>query len=107
MRRGIYDQEGTPKILGAERVHGGSHVTEMRRQLLATIREHFPLGSDPAVEVKEESTLTDLRITSLHLISLITTLQDEYNLDVDQIAEHGMPVTMGDLITMIECGRRD
>jgi acyl carrier protein len=75
---------------------------DARKELLGRIRVHFPPGIDPSLELHDDSVLADFGLTSLHLITLVLTLQDEYGLEIDDLVEHGMPVTVGDLLTLVE-----
>lgn len=75
---------------------------ESRDNIIARVRSHLPFASDPSYEICEESALAELGIDSLHLITLLLTLQDEYRLDVDEMLRLGMPVTVGDLVTLLE-----
>jgi|KBSMisStaDraftv2_1062788.scaffolds.fasta_scaffold186152_2 acyl carrier protein len=74
---------------------------ETRKQVLERIRGQFPFGLDPAMEVDEDAVLADLGLTSLHLLTLMLELQRQYGLDVEKLAEAGMPVTMKDLVDML------
>ena len=74
---------------------------ETRKQALERIREQFPFGLDPAMQVDEDSVLADLGLTSLHLLTLMLELQRQYGLDMEKLAEAGMPVTMKDLVDML------
>jgi acyl carrier protein len=78
---------------------------ETRRQVLDRIRGQFPFGLDPAIEVQEDSVLADLGLTSLHLLTLVLELQRQYGLDMEKLAAAGLPVTMKDLVDMLEAGQ--
>jgi len=80
-------------------------MSETRNRLIDRIRRHFPFGIDKSVDVNEGSRLSDLGLTSIHLLTLVTTLEREYGLDLDQLAETGMPTTIGDLVTMMVASR--
>ncbi|HEY6927491.1 MAG TPA: phosphopantetheine-binding protein [Steroidobacteraceae bacterium] len=75
---------------------------ETRKQVLDRIRAQFPFGLDPAMEVNESSVLADLGLTSLHLLTLMLELQRQYGLDMEALAAAGLPVTMKDLVDMLE-----
>jgi acyl carrier protein len=75
---------------------------ESKQNLLARIRAHFPSESDPDCELREESVLADLGLNSLSTTSIVLKLQEEYALDVDYISQRGPPVTVGDLVRLVE-----
>jgi acyl carrier protein len=75
---------------------------ETRQQVLDRIRRELPFGLDPAMEVNEDSVLADLGLTSLHLLTLMLELQRQYGLDMDKLAAAGLPVTMKDLVDMLD-----
>lgn len=75
---------------------------ETRKQVLDRIREQFPFGLDPAMQVDEDSVLADLGLTSLHLLTLVLELQRQYGLDMEKLAAAGLPVTMKDLVDMLD-----
>jgi acyl carrier protein len=77
---------------------------ETRRQVFDRIREHFPFGLDPAMQVSEDSVLADLGLTSLHLITLVMSLQRRYHLDMEKLAAVGLPVTVRDLVDILHSG---
>jgi acyl carrier protein len=79
-------------------------MMETRENIIARIRNHLPFGSDPDCAVREESVLADLGVNSLHLITMLLTLQQEYSFDVDRAAQSGLPTTVGELVTLIEHG---
>ncbi len=57
------------------------------------------------MEVDEDSVLADLGLTSLHLLTLMLELQRRYGLDMEKLAADGLPVTMKDLVDMLEAGQ--
>jgi acyl carrier protein len=75
---------------------------ESKQNLLARIRAHFPSEPDPDCELREESVLADLGLNSLSTTSIVLKLQEEYALDVDYISQRGLPVTVGDLVRLVE-----
>ena len=77
---------------------------ETRKQVLDRIRGQFPFGLDPSMQVDEDSVLADLGLTSLHLLTLMLELQRQDGLDMERLAEAGLPVTMKDLVDMLEAG---
>ena len=78
---------------------------ETRKQMHDRIRGQFPFGLDPAMAVNEDSVLADLGLTSLHLLTLMLDLQRQYGLDMEKLAAAGLPVTMKDLVDMLEAGQ--
>jgi acyl carrier protein len=76
-----------------------------RDAIIARISATLPFGADPS-ELEEDRLLSDLGVTSLHLITLLMTLQQDYSLDVDQMIQAGMPTTVRELVTLIEQGAR-
>jgi acyl carrier protein len=75
---------------------------QTRQQLLERIRAQLPFGVDPAMTVSEDSVLADLGLTSLHLLTLLMSLQRQYGLDMEQLAAAGLPVTMKDLVDIFQ-----
>lgn len=75
-----------------------------RQEIIARICSHLPFATDPSVDIGEESKLTDLGVNSLHLITLLLTLQEEYSINAEHAANLGMPTTVGELVTFIEQG---
>jgi acyl carrier protein len=75
-----------------------------RNDIIAAIRACLPFAADPACEVREESVLAELGVNSLHLITLLLTLQQDYAFDIDRITQLGLTMTVGDLATVIERG---
>jgi hypothetical protein len=41
-------------------------------------------------------------LTSLHLLTLMLELQRQYGLDMEKLAAAGLPVTMKDLVDMLD-----
>lgn len=76
-------------------------MKECQRDLISQIRDLLPFDIDTTENLGEQSILADLGITSLHLISLLMKLKDRYCLDIDQLAETGMPITIGDLVALL------
>jgi acyl carrier protein len=79
-------------------------MIETRENILARIKAKLPVGADSTGIICEESTLAELGVSSLHLITLLLALQREYSLEMGGIAKYGMPTTMGDLVTLLERG---
>jgi acyl carrier protein len=73
-----------------------------RDEVIARIRENLPFNSDSETMLDERDALSDLGVTSLHLITLLLTLQDEYGLDIDRATSAGMPATVGELVSLIQ-----
>jgi acyl carrier protein len=71
-----------------------------RQEILAEIRRHFP--GDVGLELNETVDLAELGITSLHLITLVLTLQKQYGIAVDHLVESGMPTTVGEVVNLVE-----
>lgn len=74
---------------------------ENRRVLLERVRKHIPFPLDSGDELQEDTACADLGLTSLHLLTLVLTLQREYGFEIDKLAETGMPNTIGDLIALM------
>ena len=80
-------------------------MSETRKSILASIKDKLPLEVDGDV-IHEESVLAELGMDSLRLITLFLALRREYSLEMRDIAERGLPTTVGDLITLVERGRQ-
>lgn len=76
-------------------------MVHVRQQILDRIREHVPFGPDPEAGLHEGANLTDVGLTSLHLITLLTIFEQRYGVDLGKVYEAGSPVTIGDLVTTI------
>jgi acyl carrier protein len=74
---------------------------ETRDNLLERVRKHFPFPLSSPDDIQEGRILADLGLTSLHLLTLVLTLQREYGFDIDQLADIGMPVTVGAMIDLM------
>jgi acyl carrier protein len=79
-------------------------MADTRDDIITRIRANLPFGADSNSEVREESLLADIGVNSLHLITMLLVLQQEYSLDVDQVTPTDMPTTVGDLVTLVERG---
>jgi acyl carrier protein len=79
-------------------------MTEARLSILASIRAKLPFGADGNGNIREESVLAELGVNSLHLITLMLALRREYSLDMNGMTQHGLPTTVGDLVTLVEHG---
>jgi hypothetical protein len=79
-------------------------MTMTRANIMAQIRDHLPFGADSRCKFTEESMLSDLGISSSHLLALLLSLQRAHELDVDRISMSTMPITVGDLITVVQRG---
>lgn len=78
-----------------------------RNEIITRIRAHLPFAADAGCDISEQSELADLGVNSLHLITMLLSLQREYSLDIDRATELGtMPATVGELVTMVEQGMR-
>lgn len=77
-------------------------MTETREEIVAKIRAILPFGTDPHATICEETLLADLGVRSMHLISMVLSLQSEYSLDVDRLTRSGMPITIGQLVTLVK-----
>ncbi len=77
-------------------------MSERRQAILASIKANLPFGADPHCTIEEGSVLADFGVNSLHVITLLLSLQQEYSLDVDQMDRIEMPATVGDLAQLVE-----
>jgi phosphopantetheine binding protein len=77
---------------------------ETRDRAISRIRAHLPSGNDPGCDLREDTVLSDLGVTSLHLITLLTSIQREYHLSSDVVMSGGFPRTVGDILEIIERG---
>jgi acyl carrier protein len=73
-----------------------------REDIISRIKAALPSGTDPHFEVLEESALSDLGVSSIHLITMLLTLRREYGLDIDQVTYARMPSTVGELVSLVE-----
>jgi acyl carrier protein len=74
----------------------------MREDILEVIKTHLPFASDPSCVVRGDSALEDLGVTSLHLITMLLSLQEHFGLNVDLIGESGVPGSIDELVTLVE-----
>ena len=77
-------------------------AVDSKHHLLARIRAHFPGEPARDCELREEFVLADLGLNSLSTTSIVLKLQEEYELDIDSISQRGLPVTVGDLVRLVE-----
>jgi len=77
---------------------------ESQESILATVKTHLLFSGDPDVLIGMDSVLSDLGVTSLHLITIILELQREYKLDINCMTADGMPTTVRDLVAVIQRG---
>lgn len=75
-----------------------------RQEIINRIRTHLPFGADPNCDISEDSVLADLGVDSLHLITLMLTLQEEFSFNTDSAGRSGLPTTVGDLVALVESG---
>ena len=78
------------------------NMDPQRTSILAAIRAQLPYPIEEGYELTESSLLADLGVTSLHLITLLLALQQDYALDPDRASRVGMPETVGELISFVE-----
>jgi acyl carrier protein len=74
----------------------------MTEPVLAALRTELPGAVDPSLLEREETIIADLGVSSLQLITVVLTLQRQYGLDADQMIDGGMPVTIGDLVRLVQ-----
>jgi acyl carrier protein len=77
-------------------------MKERRQAIMASIKASLPFGSDPHCNIDAGTVLADLGVNSLHVITLLLSLQQEYSWDVDQMERLEMPTTVGDLVRLVE-----
>lgn len=82
-------------------------MLKARQEVINRIKTHLPFGADPHCDLREDSVLSDLGVDSLHLITLMLTLQEEFDFDTDSAGRSGLPTTIGDLVALVESGRRE
>jgi acyl carrier protein len=75
---------------------------ERRASILAAIRAQLPFPIEEEYELTESSLLADLGVNSMHLITLLLALQQDYAFDPDRASRRGMPETVGELISFVE-----
>jgi acyl carrier protein len=85
----------------------GNAMTETKQDVINRIKTHLPFGADPNCDVREDSVLSDLGVDSLHLITLMLTLQEEFDFDPEGAGRSGLPTTIGDLVALVEGGRQE
>jgi acyl carrier protein len=76
-----------------------------RQTIVQLIEANLPFGNDTPGEIDEASVLADLGVDSLHLITMLLELQRQHFFDVGIVTQQGMPVTVGDLVSMVERGQ--
>ena len=79
-------------------------MLETRQRIINRIKTHLPFGADANCDIREDSVLADLGVDSLHLITLMLTLQEEFSFDTDSAEQSGLPTTIGDLVALVESG---
>ena len=81
-------------------------VMEVKREIASFINAESSNNAQVGDNVSDESVLADLGMSSLNLVTLILTLQRKYDLDLEQMIEQGMPLTVGELVTLLRNGAR-
>jgi hypothetical protein len=76
---------------------------ETRDRAISRIRANLPFGNDPGCDLREDTVLSDLGVTSLHLVTMLTSIQREYRLTSAAVMGGGFPRTIGDILKIIEC----
>ncbi len=75
------------------------------RALIAErIRARIPAMQGPDA-FPEDSDLATLGITSLHLITVLMELQQEYDFSMDALVDAGLPKTVRDIVTLVESNK--
>lgn len=77
-------------------------MSDARQRIIADISAKLPFGAISETDIKDDTSLAEIGLTSLHLVSIIVALQREYSVDVASLIQIGMPTTVGDLVTLIE-----
>lgn len=75
-----------------------------RAVIVERIRAEIPAAGGPD-GFGEDSDLANLGMTSLHLITVLMQLQQEYDFSMDALLDAGLPKTVGDLVTLVEGSR--
>ncbi|MGC3982795.1 MAG: phosphopantetheine-binding protein [Steroidobacteraceae bacterium] len=73
-----------------------------KESVLILIKQHLPFGSDLQEEIGGNTLLAELGLDSLHLITLLLTLQREYSIDMASLTQDGTPETVSDLVALVE-----
>ena len=79
-------------------------MDRQRQEILEQVLRQLPSGATPDLKVGEESSLAELGLTSLHLITTLLELQRQFGLSEEWCAPVRMPSTVGELVTLVECG---
>jgi acyl carrier protein len=77
-------------------------MSDIRKSIIAGISEKLPFGAVSDAGIGDDTNLSEIGVTSLHLITIIVALQREYSFDIASLTQSGMPTTVGDLVTLIE-----
>lgn len=72
-----------------------------RMEALEIIKTHLPYGIGPGTDFCEDTTLEAIGVTSVHLITMLLTLERTHSVSIHKFAVNGMPTTVGDLVTQL------
>jgi acyl carrier protein len=77
---------------------------DLRQRIMELVEAHLPRSEHLDSNVRDETTLAELGVNSMWILSLFMTLQDEYTFEMEQLVGQGMPVTIGGLVALLETG---
>jgi acyl carrier protein len=72
-----------------------------RARIVERIRAQLPAMGGPEA-LSEDSDLASLGITSLHLITMLMELQQEFEFSMDALLDAGLPKTVRDIVVLVE-----
>ena len=80
-------------------------MKQSRDSILETVTSTLPFAADPAYKLDERTSLAELGVTSLHLVTMLLSLKKEYDLEPALVSELGLSTTISDLVTLVQKSR--
>lgn len=81
-------------------------MPSVREEIIAQLKQRLPFGAELDLDIRDESSLTELGLTSLQFINMLLVLQHRYELDPDSLGQFGSSSTVRDLVTLFESSNK-
>ncbi len=72
------------------------------QQIFKDIKEVLIQDCHVEQEIQENSTIEDLSLDSISLLTLITTLENKYEIILDETQFDPQPKTLGDIVQLVQ-----
>ncbi|MDY6946852.1 MAG: acyl carrier protein [Pseudomonadota bacterium] len=74
----------------------------LKDDIVTLIKKNLPFAADRGVAIGDDTILADLGMDSLHLITMLLILQRQYGIEIERVAETGMPATVAELVALVD-----